>query len=258
MIPPLAPESGVELWVNGSLAATLMCTPRDLDDLAWGHLASRGLVANGPGAARPRIAVCENRSRVDVQAVLRETQDGVSLADVVASGCGSGLGTGSQEAAFGRLLFVKAIQTGFSVGLGELADLLKDMFSRAALHGETGGMHCAALARRVPGAPQGWESIIREDVGRHNAVDKAIGRAIAEGWELRACALITSGRIAADMAIKAMNCGVPLLASRSIPTTTAYELAVRGGITLAGRIGSVNPSVYTHPERIRQEVPHVR
>jgi FdhD protein len=166
--------------------------------------------------------------------------------------------TGSQEAAFGRLLFVKAIQTGFSVGLGELADLLKDMFSRAALHGETGGMHCAALARRVPGSPQGWESIIREDVGRHNAVDKAIGRAIAEGWELRACALITSGRIAADMAIKAMNCGVPLLASRSIPTTTAYELAVRGGITLAGRIGSVNPSVYTHPERIRQEVPHVR
>lgn len=255
---PLAPERGVRLYVNGALMATLMCTPRELDDLAWGHLAARGLLRDPRTRVRPEIAVCDSRARIEVRADLCEVTEAAALGDVVASGCGSGAGVAADVGDQGRLLFMKALESDFRIGLAELVALQKDMFSRAAMHRETGGMHCAALARRSEDDRGGWDLIVREDVGRHNAVDKAIGRALMEGWDLSACALLSSGRIAADMALKAVNCGVPVLASRSIPTTTAYELAVRGGITLAGRIGSVNPSVYTHPERIRQEVLHVR
>mgnify|MGYP001768619533 CR=1 FL=1 len=74
---------------------------------------------------------------------------------------------------------------------------------------------------------------------------------ILRGIDFARSALLTSGRIAADMALKARAAGIPVLATRSIPTTSAYALALEAGITIVGRIGAERPVVYTLPERIR-------
>jgi FdhD protein len=139
------------------------------------------------------------------------------------------------------------------------------MFSRAILYRETGGMHCAALAAdltaRTTGTPAAAEGksdlpegtsyfIVREDVGRHNAVDKVLGRAFMDRVDFSASCILTSGRIAADMILKAAAAKVPVIVSRSIPTTTAFEIAQTAGITLIGRIGSEAPHIYCGPERV--------
>ncbi len=255
---PLAAEQPVEIFANGTRIAILMCTPLDLADLAWGHLISRELVARdaalcdrGELESRaathpPVIKVCLSKSRVDVECASVKPGSGLDLGGVIASGCGSG-------AIFSRdFLFRAPLECEWTVPMTALAALARDMFQAAILHRQTGGMHCAAIVRcaggRAPASPPYF--VAREDVGRHNAVDKVIGRAMLDGIDPRDCALLTSGRIAADMTLKAVVAGIPVVVSRSIPTTTAYEIAVRGGLCLVGRIGSPGPTVYTKPERI--------
>ncbi len=243
----LAPERPVELWANGTRIAVLMCSPGDLPDLALGHLAARGMlpVPEASGPDRPVVAarcrVCPDRGRIDVESPsLVSTTGAMDLGGVIASACGSGA---VFSAAF---LHRPPVECSWSVSLARTAELARRMFEAAVMHRDTGGMHCAALAR-IRGDP--W-FVVREDVGRHNAVDKVIGRALAEGVDPGDCLLLSSGRIAADMALKAIATRIPVLASRSIPTTTARDLARHGGVTLIGRILSPGAWVYTFPERI--------
>jgi FdhD protein len=89
-----------------------------------------------------------------------------------------------------------------------------------------------------------------EDVGRHNAVDKAIGRGLVDGVDFSRCCLICSGRLAVEMAAKTIAAGIPIFASRSMPTTAAYDMAVEKGLTMIGRCSSPSPVVYTMRERV--------
>ena len=124
--------------------------------------------------------------------------------------------------------------------LASISGWVREMFDRADIRrGTGGGMHSAGLADR-----DGLRCVY-EDVGRHNAVDKVIGRGFADKVDFSLCCLVSSGRIAADMAARAIAAGVPIFASRSIPTTAAYELAVERGLTMIGRVASQSPIVYT-------------
>ena len=118
------------------------------------------------------------------------------------------------------------------------------MFDRAALRRETGGVHSAGLADRT------GLLFFYEDVGRHNAVDKTIGRGLVGGVDFSRCCLICSGRIAVEMAAKTIAAGIPIFASRSMPTTAAYEMAVEKGLTMIGRCSSPSPVVYTMRGRV--------
>jgi FdhD protein len=111
----------------------------------------------------------------------------------------------------------------------------------------TGGLHAAGLF-----TPEGNLTDVAEDVGRHNAVDKVVGRALLAGaLPLSSRGLIVSGRVSFEIVQKALIAGVPVVAAVSAPSTLAIDLAGQGGITLIAFVRGERFNIYTHPERVR-------
>ncbi|MDP2791915.1 MAG: formate dehydrogenase accessory sulfurtransferase FdhD [Rectinemataceae bacterium] len=243
---PLAPEVPVALHVDGKLMAVLMCSPYDLDELAIGHLFSRGLIASPQDLKS--LSICP-----DMRSVTISTMSGAGASlepeGLVFSGCGAASVKIQPFADQSALKGPPESSVMFSID--ELSAWAREMFASAELYRKTGGLHIAALASHTAaGRGSAPYFVAREDVGRHNAVDKVIGRGLLDGADFARAALLTSGRIAADMIQKAARAGVAVLVSRSIPTTEAYLRAVEAGVILVGRIGSAQPVIYTLADRV--------
>jgi FdhD protein len=126
-----------------------------------------------------------------------------------------------------------------------LLGLIATLLAQPRLYRETGGLHAAAIFHT-----DGRLVAIREDIGRHNAVDKAIGYALLRGIVLDDKLLLTTGRASHEMVTKAVRAGVPVLASVSSPTSLAVQLAQRLNVTLIGYLRGQRMNVYTHRERV--------
>ncbi|WP_285596369.1 formate dehydrogenase accessory sulfurtransferase FdhD [Kineosporia sp. NBRC 101731] len=114
----------------------------------------------------------------------------------------------------------------------------------------TGGLHAAGLF-----TPEGELLCVREDVGRHNAVDKVVGWALTHGLlPASNTVLQVSGRASFELTQKATMAGIPLLSAVSAPSTLAVDLAEEAGLTLAGFVRGDSMNLYAHPERVRVEV----
>ena len=134
----------------------------------------------------------------------------------------------------------------FTVSPGTLIELPDRLRDRQSIFAHTGGLHGAALFDR-----SGRLLAAREDVGRHNAVDKLIGWALLEGrTPLSDSIVMVSGRIGFEIAQKCAAAGVPLLAAVSAPSSLAVDLATRFGMTLIGFLRDERFNVYTHPRRV--------
>jgi FdhD protein len=140
---------------------------------------------------------------------------------------------------------VPPVASALTMTLDQLFSLMARLPGAQPIYDATGGTHAVALAD-----PDGSVFLSAEDVGRHNAMDKVIGRALMERRDLTRLVALLSGRISFEMALKAIRAGIPLLAAVSAPTTMALELAQALNLTLVGFARSDRMSVYTHPERI--------
>ncbi len=114
-----------------------------------------------------------------------------------------------------------------------------------AVFDDTGGLHAAALA-----TPKGEILVVREDVGRHNAVDKVVGWALAAGLPASRHVLVVSGRLGYEIVQKAIRFGVPVIAAVSAPSSLAVELAERFGVALCGFVRGDRFNVYSHAWRV--------
>ncbi len=132
------------------------------------------------------------------------------------------------------------------VSAAELLDLPERLRDHQKAFDKTGGLHAAALFDATTGELR----VVREDVGRHNAVDKAVGHCLLRGIPLERTMLLCSGRLSYEMVTKVIRVGIPVLASVSTPTALAVRLAERFGLTVVGYLRGSRMTVYTHPERI--------
>ena len=126
-----------------------------------------------------------------------------------------------------------------------LLGLAQAMVAAQGVHKQTGGVHAAALF-----ASTGELLVLREDIGRHNAVDKVLGYALMRHLPLDDKVLLTTGRASHEMVVKAVRVGLPVVASVSSPTSLAVQLASRLNCTLIGYLRGQRMVIYTHWWRV--------
>jgi len=232
----VAIEEPLEIRVRGEALAVTMRTPGHDEELALGFLYGEGLI-DAPAAAGPPPDLAANI--VDVEADLRF--DPGRRRFYTTSSCGV-CGKGALEEV---AVHADDLPPGPDVARALLADLPERL--RQPAFEATGGLHATGLFDAA-----GALLLVREDVGRHNAMDKVVGRALLDGLlPLHGRVLCVSGRLSFELVQKAAVAGAPILVGVGAPTSLAVELAAARGMTLCGfaRRGDVN--VYTGAERVR-------
>lgn len=239
----VASEMPVALHFNGLPFAVLMATPCDLPDLALGFSLSEALIE------RP------DELRIDD---IAETLDGIAIrmtipqarADALAdrgrnlpgyAGCGV-CGTADIDAV---LRVPPRIASETRIAEAALHRALAALQARQPLNAATGATHAAGFAER-----DGALQLVREDVGRHNALDKLIGAMATDGVEAGNGFAVVTSRASFELAMKAAQVGIPLLAAISAPTTLAITLAASAQLCLVGFARDRQCVVYAHPQRL--------
>ncbi len=231
----VAVEEPLEIRVDGAPLTVTMRTPGHDEELALGFLYGEGLI-DGPRRAGLTEDFASNT--IEVEGPL--ARDPGARRFYTTSSCGV-CGKGSLEEV---AVHAPPLQPGPVVARALLADLPERL--RQPGFRRTGGMHATGLFDA-----DGELLILREDVGRHNAMDKVVGRALADGLvPLHGRILCVSGRLSFELVQKAAVAGAPILVGVGAPTSLAVDLAADRGLTLCGfaRQGRVN--VYTAPERV--------
>lgn len=255
----VAVEEPLELRVRAvgddgevSLAA-IMRTPGHDQELAVGFLYTEGLLAqssemagiefgvDGDGLPSENVLVVRSAAGVDLEKRARES--GYSRLFAVNSSCGV---CGKNSVAAVCAVIVPLTSIDLVVPIDVLYSLPDRLRAEQQVFASTGGLHAAALFDR-----DGMLLSLREDIGRHNAVDKLIGRALLDGeLPLQQRILLVSGRLSFEIVLKALSAGIPLIAAVSAPSSMAVDLARSGGITIAGFLRGDRVNIYTHPERV--------
>ncbi len=240
LTPPRAmpSERPITIHLNDVEVATTQATPRDLDELAAGFLVAEGLLSDRD--ALKGIDSDVKRGLVWVTSDEEVPDDLASRTRYITSGCGKGI----TFASLGHTRGLDPVVSDLRITASDVYALVGEMARAADAYRDTGGTHACGLAR------DGALVFVREDVGRHNAVDKLLGRAWLDRVSTADAVLISTGRISYEMAVKAAKAKVPVVVSRSAVTDLAAEVANSLGITLAGYARGGHLAVYTHPERI--------
>ena len=247
----VAVEEPLEVRVNGASFAVIMRTPGHDRDLAAGFLLAEDVIhdAGEIGA----IEHCADTAEEGRGNTINVTVTGAAAERVAArlgdrrqvtmtSACGL-CGRRTIESLRSR---VSTVGGEWTVGGDVIASLPDRLRRTQAVFESTGGLHAAGLFDR-----SGQLQMSAEDVGRHNAVDKLVGRTLLQGKHpLSESMLLVSGRTSFELVQKALLAGIPLLAAVSAPSSLAVELAAQSGITLCGFVRGPSFNIYTHPRRI--------
>lgn len=228
-------ETAINIQVNNSPYITLMTTPEKIKELAVGFLYCEGVIKS--------ISEIEGIHLNDktINIILNKKVSKYNFNDrIISSGCGKG----SMHIS---MINEKSLERCKFEGEFEVLKLLEQMnnFNKSCeLFMETGGVHSCALSN-------GEEIIsICEDIGRHNALDKVIGKCLLENIDLSNKVLLTTGRVSSDIIIKAAVGKIPVVISHSAPTKLALSVANSLNITVAGFARGKRMNVYTSYDRI--------
>lgn len=232
-------ESAIQINLNGTELVTLLSCAYGEKELGVGFLRTEGFIDSiddivgfeGEGGS---LHFTIPQDKFD-----RESR----VQRYVTSGCGRGVSFAIARRSMRREDDDAAMEP--IASSGEISELMREFQGRSETFRSTGGVHSAALCSS--------EGVLffSEDIGRHNAVDRVIGRALIEGVPTSDKLLLSSGRISSEIARKVAFADVPLLVSRSAPTTRALEIAQELGLAVVGFARGRRMNIYTRRERVR-------
>lgn len=249
--PPrsLAPEVPVALVYDGATMAVMMASPMDAVDFAYGFSASEGICAVEDIA---EVEPVEEAGGLDLRIWLRPgAQLRQSLARQMRPGP-VGCGICGRESLAEALRDLPPLpDTGFALSADGVLQAVQDLPALQLHHQATRAMHAAAF----------WDgpqlTTLREDVGRHNALDKLAGALLRQGADLRRGAVLMTSRISVDLVQKAVALRVPVLIGLSAATEGAVARARSLGLTLIANAGAEGFDLFSAPERVKGEFSHV-
>jgi FdhD protein len=253
----LAAEEPLGIRVAGQALTMTMRTPGDDIDLAAGFLVSEGIVRNARDIASIRLCdgtACGHAGHQELGNIVDvELRPGLSVGPaarrnfMTTSACGV-----CGRASTAELLVKQTWEINedrASIPATMLTTMPGALRDAQRVFASTGGLHAAGVF-----APDGGLVAVREDVGRHNAVDKVVGWALRNGkLPMRGCVLLVSGRASFELVQKAVLAGFPVLAAVSAPSSLAADLAEEAGLTLVGFLRGGSMNVYTCADRVLAE-----
>jgi len=216
----------------------MMCIPKDQDAHAIGFLMSENVISSISDIEK--ITVSEDGLRVDVEAKIDESSlQNLYKEKTLVSGCGGGI-TGNVEGS----LEIPFNQTAFTVKPETISSEVKIFYRESELYNLTGCVH-KAMIYLLDGS-----TITAEDIGRHNAIDKVVGKCKLKGLDTTKSVLFVSGRLSSEMVTKAVMHRIPIIVSRTAPTYLGVQVAQKHGITMIGFARGKKMNLYTHQGRI--------
>lgn len=232
-------ERPLSIEVDGRELVTLLCLGEHLDELAAGYLRSEGLLATA--ADIRHIGIDGERGVASVTlARPADLESRIYGRRLITTGCGRG-------SVFSHAidpLVARPVGDSEPLAPEELLGYVRDFNLQTTLHKGLGGVHGVGLAA------DGAFAFIREDVGRHNALDMVSGRLLLDGRSAAGGVLLTTGRISSEMLVKTAVLGAPVIVSLSGATSLAVSLAGRLGIALVAYARGSSFAVYTNPQRV--------
>src|SRR6266404_6287309 len=239
-------EQPLEIRIGRKTLAITMRTPGHDDEIAAGFLLSESIV-HSRDQITTLSASTDNRVIVGLASEVKMKLNSTKRFGTISSSCGL-CGKTSIEAI--RQNFPAVRSTTFRIGIETLLSLPDRLRKQQGDFTRTGGIHAAGIFDA-----NGGLKIVREDIGRHNAVDKAIGRAFLDKLlPLDRHVLLVSGRASFEIMQKALAAGIPIVAAVSAPSTLAVDFAREGNQTLIGFLRPPSFNIYSHVERVILEV----
>ena len=234
----VAKEYLLTIFLNDRELVTILCTPKNLKELAAGFLFSEGLIKSKDDIKKIEVD--------DWMGVVRvETKSGAEMDSrffskrLLTSGCGgSATFYNVSDAATAK------VESQMKISADEVFDLVSRFQHGSELYLATHGVHSAALCDNKN------IIIFDEDIGRHNAIDKIFGKCLLEDVPVKDKIIITSGRVSSEILHKVSKRGIPIIISVSAPTNLGVKIADKLGITLIGSVKGKKMNVYTHDWRV--------
>ena len=220
---PVVCEHTLSIVLNKKNLLTLICSPEDLPALAVGHLFTQGFISRADEVENVEELADNRTVSIHVKRILKADRETV-------------LPPGGMK--------LQKVRSGATVSFRRITELVRKAEERCDVFSETGGAHACALS------DTGGIVFFSEDIGRHNAIDRVIGRCLLDGVPFRDKLLFTTGRVSSVILAKSVRAGVPLLVSRSAPSFEAVRLAEEYGVTLAGFARGGRLNVYAGRGRI--------
>jgi FdhD protein len=235
-------ESLVRLMVNGQFYSHLLCTPTQLKELAVGWLFSQGIIRGMNDLVS--VAACDGTSDINVFLKSRDIKPFEHLKPIITSGC-----MGGQINSLHYFSELPVHNSKFKIQLNTIVELMKQTVKSCRQSGDSGGTHYAIIYDLNNHS----KNFFGNDAGRHNAVDKAIGMALLAGQSLSYTILTTTGRVSSEMALKAIMCGIPLIASQRSVTDLAVDLAEKSNTLLVSHALKRKPGIYGDKNRVIED-----
>jgi len=240
----LAVEAPVQIVVNGAPFAVMMATPLDLEDFALGFALTEGVIA-APWELE-RVGVAERLEGYELAIEIAPARAAALGSRSRAIEGRSGCGICGSRAIEELVRPPESVASDLRFSAVALSRALDGMRAGQSIADATGATHAAAWARA-----DGEVLAVREDVGRHNALDKLIGHLVRTGFDADGGFALVTSRASYELVIKAAVARMPALCAVSAPTALAVDLAHTCGLTLVGFARGRDCAVYTHPKRFR-------